>query len=136
MTQQLIQSRNFIVTTKAANHLIQMREQYAKPLRFRVFVNHENKCELRLHDKEYSSDWTIDINGVGISFSTKIMEFNETLILEYTQIKSNNAGFQFELRTQSQKLAVLDGDDAISRILSEEVEICDAYGEYCYSTYT
>lgn len=136
MTKQLIQSRNFIVTTRAANHLIKMREQYDKPLRFRVFVNHENKCELRLHDKEYSSDWTIDINGVGISFSTEIMEFNETLILEYTPIKSNNAGFQFELRTQSQKVAVLDGDDAISRILSEEVEICDAYGEYCYSTYT
>jgi hypothetical protein len=136
MTQKIFDPRNFLVTSSAVAQLRALRDEYKKPLRFRVYIDAEHKFNLRVHDTEYRGDWTIEASGIGISFCKRALAYEKPLVLHCRDASGNNCGFEFILQSGQDIVALLDGDDAIERIMSSEVEVCDTYGEYCYSTYS
>ena len=136
MSQEIAGSGNFMVTSSAVNMLVTLGQRFSKPLCFHIFVNNQQQFNLRVHDKHYASDWILDIDGVRISFCKKSMKHKQALILDCNKNPENDGGFEFMLKTGREKLAELDSYDAISRILSTEVEYCEAYAEYCYTIYS
>ena len=126
---------NVAVTDNAAEELLSLREHYKKHLKFHLFLDENKLLTLRIHDRIYPDDWIIEINGVGVSFSTTLITQFQNLVLDCTECRVNDSGFEFRLLINNVLVSRLDGDDVLSRIESEEVEVCDAYGEFCYSVY-
>lgn len=126
---------NFAVTGNAVAKLLELTQRYHKKLKFRVFADDDGQLNLRVHDKEYAGDWTMTVGDVGVSFCRKTMRRAQSLALDCRGCLNNETGFVFLLHDQRDVLADLDGDDVIARVLSEEAEVCDAYGEYCFTVY-
>ena len=129
-------SSNIAITVNAANKLSELKQQYKKHLKFHLFLNDSKQLTLRIHDKVYQDDWIVEINGVGISFSTSLISYFENMVLDCELTASENDAFEFKLFVSDVVVSSLNGKDAIERIESEEIEKCDAYGEFCYTTYS
>lgn len=127
---------NVAITVKAATELLALREHYNKHLKFHLFLDDKSLLALRIHDRIYSDDWIIEINGVGVSFSTTLITRFQSLVLDCAANEANQSGFEFRVLVQDQIVSTLDGDDVLARIESQEIEVCDAYGEFCYTTYS
>jgi len=136
MNQAFLQSGYFHITSEATQRLTNLIEEFRKPLGFRLYCNTENKISLRIHDKLYANDWVININGVLVSMSADVLKMNKHIVLDCLASSNNKCGYTFILELGGESVTSLPGDQALSRIQSEEKEVCDAYGEYCYSTYT
>ena len=127
---------NVAITIKAATELLALREHYDKHLKFHLFLDDSAHLTLRIHDRIYADDWIVEINGVGVSFSTTLITQFESLVLDCGANEVNHSGFEFRLLMRGEVVYTLDGDEVLSRIESQEVEVCDAYGEFCYTTYS
>lgn len=133
MNKPVSQKANFDVTSGAVSKLLELREVYGKKLKFRIFS--DDGLQLRVHDKEYLGDWTFNIAGIGISLCRDTLSGDHSLVLDCYATEENSSGFGLMLFVDGQLANELSGDQIIARILSEETEICDAYGEYCYTTF-
>lgn len=127
---------NLAITSVAANRLFALRNQYDQHLKFHLFMIEGEALSVRIHDKIYDGDWVVEINGVGVSFSLAIMSQFKNLILDCVEKDDSECGYEFLLKIAGNVISRLDGDAAINRIESKEVEVCDAYREFCYQTYT
>lgn len=126
---------DFTVTDSAVTKLLELTQRYHKKLKFRIFADESGILNLRVHDKKYTGDWTFSIGNIGVSFCSNVMHQSHALALDCRGSVNNHAGFVFLLHDQQRLIAELDGDDVITRVLSEEAEVCDAYGEYCFTVY-
>lgn len=126
---------DFTVTDSAVAKLLELTNRYHKKLKFRIFAGDQGVLNLRVHDKKYTGDWTFTIGNIGVSFCREVMHQSHALALDCHGCVNNQAGFVFLLHDQHRLIAELDGDDVITRVLSEEAEVCDAYGEYCFTVY-
>lgn len=127
---------NVAITVKAATELSSLREHYNKHLKFHLFLDESKLLTMRIHDRIYADDWIVEVNGVGVSFSTSLISQFQNLVLDCAPNEENQSGFEFRILVRDQIVSTLDGDDVLARIESEEVEVCDAYGEFCYTTYS
>ena len=64
---------NVAITVKAAEEMLALREHWGKHLKFHLFLDENKLLTLRIHDKVYEDDWILEINGVGVSFSTVLI---------------------------------------------------------------
>ena len=103
---------------------------------FHLFLDEKKLLTLRIHDKVYEDDWILEINGVGISFSTVLIAQFRNLVIDCVSNPENESGFEFRILINDELVSRLDGDDVLARIESNEIEVCDNYGEFCYSTYS
>lgn len=129
----------FAISQRAARTLLDLKTKYRKQLKFRVFTDEKGAFDLRVHDKEYEGDWTLNIGNVGVSFNRRALSHPLTLRLEAVRMHDNASGFCLVLFANDDTntiVAELDGDQVVRRVLSEELVVCDAYGEFCYATYT
>ena len=133
MAQPVSRNARFTVTPGAISKLLELKGIYGKKLKFRIFS--EGGLQLRVHDKEYSGDWTFNVADVGISLCRETLGGHHSLILDSFLTEDNSAGFGLMLFADGQLVNELSGDQIIARVLSEEAEVCDAYGEYCYTTF-
>ena len=127
---------NVAVTIKAAEEMLALREHWDKHLKFHLFLDENKLLTLRIHDKVYPDDWILEINGVGVSFSTILIAQFSNLVLDCVSNTENESGFEFRVLISDELVSRLDGDDVLARIESEEIEVCGTYGEFCYTTYS
>jgi hypothetical protein len=135
MSEALSTPPQFTVTPEAVSLLLELKQQYSEQLRFRIFVDDDDQLTLRVHDKEYEGDWRLDVAGVGLSFCKKTLSKRPPLTLDCNRSEHNMSGFELLLSVNQQPVTELSGDQVIARIVSRETEVCDAYGEYCYTAY-
>lgn len=133
MTRPVSRHASFNVTPGAAEKLMELKAKYGKTLRFRVFD--DEGLSLRVHDKEYAGDWTFNVADIGIALCRDTLAAHHSLVLDSYGTDDNGSGFGLMLFADGELVNQLDGDRIIARILSEEAEVCDAYGEYCYTAY-
>lgn len=133
MSRPVSPHTSFAVTPGAVAKLLELKDVYGKRLKFRVFS--ENGIGLRVHDKEYLGDWTLSIGDVGIAMDRQVLGANHNLTLDCFETEANQSGFGLMLFDRGELITELDGDDVIARILSVEAEVCDAYGEFCYTEF-
>ncbi len=125
----------FTVTPSAAEKLTSLRDEHHVPVQFHIFHTGE-EYELRVHDKHYDDDWSITVNNITLSFCPRAIEAHTQLTLDCVPSPINDSGFKFILSAKDKTLTTLNGDDVITRITSQEQEVCGAYGEYCYETFS
>jgi hypothetical protein len=135
MSALVFQTPNFTVTPTAVAMLTKLTAQYQKKLKFRLFVNQNERLEFRVHDKDYPGDLTLSTGDIGIAFCKELLSKELTLSLDCDMTETQESGFMFRLYIDHKHTVCLSGDQAIARIVSTETEICDAYGEYCYTVY-
>ena len=129
----------FAVSQRATRTLLDLKAKYHKQLKFRVFMDDNGAFDLRVHDREYAGDWTLNIADVGVSFCRSALTQHLPLKLDVLRTRDNESGFCLVLVVDDNTntiVAHLDGDLVIHRVLSEELVVCDAYGEFCYATFT
>ena len=136
MEENTTKNSNLAITSVAASKLLALRDKYDQHLKFHLFVDDSQALSVRIHDKLYDGDWVLEMNGVGVSFSLIIISKFKNLLLDCVAKRDSECGYEFLLKMSGIVVSRLDGDDAIRRIESEEVEVCDAYREFCYQTYT
>jgi len=127
---------NVAITVKAAEEMLALREHWDKHLKFHLFLDENKLLTLRIHDKVYEDDWILEVNGVGVSFSSVLITHFRNLVLDCVNTTENQSGFEFRILINDELVSRLDGDDVLARIESEEIEVCDNYGEFCYSSYS
>lgn len=133
MSKPVSHRASFNVTPGAVSKLMELMEKYDKKLKFRVFC--DDGLSLRVHDKEYAGDWTFNVANIGIALCRDALASQHSLVLDSFATEDNTSGFGLMLFVNGELVNRLDGDRIIARILSEEAEVCDAYGEYCYTTF-
>lgn len=129
----------FAVSQRAARTLLDLKTKYHKQLKFRVFMDDNGAFELRVHDREYAGDWTLNVANVGVSFCRSALTQPLPLKLDALRTRDNESGFCLVLFVDDDTntiVAELDGDLVVRRVLSEEMVVCDAYGEFCYASFT
>lgn len=135
MMEQTATSPNVKVTRAALTLLQQLRQHYQRDLKFRIFADDTNRMAIRVHDKDYLGDWILDLSDAGLAVAKPALSHAHLFAVDCRKSTSNRSGFELLLNVDHLPSSVLNGDQVIERIMSEETEICDVYGEYCYSTY-
>jgi hypothetical protein len=127
---------NLSISVAASEQMRSLLKKYDRSLAFHIVPNAEGDYLLRIHDTVYNADFVLEINEVAVSLPRKAL--TQFLSLQIGWMKKQGAveEDQFILSENDKIVASLGISEACTRIESQEVEVCDAYGEYCYQTYT